>query len=156
MRVIHSLSYAQARVIVDDVLSTASKGEGPVAVAVTDPFGNLIAFAAMDGCPVDSLQLAINKAYTSARRGKPTLELEDRVKTEPTYPTMAQHDSKLCFWGGGVPVTDADTGKIVLGGIGVSGRKSHIVGPDGGDESLLQDHELAAVAAEASNWPDAK
>ena len=35
-------------------------------MAVTDPSGNMIAFARMDGAPLGATELAVNKAHTAA------------------------------------------------------------------------------------------
>ena len=51
-----------------------------VVVAVADCRGELIAFARMDGAPVSSVIIAMNKAWTAARMGKPTQEIGEKVR----------------------------------------------------------------------------
>ena len=55
---------------VDAVLDAASaEGAGPLAVAVVDDDGDLVAFARADGTPIFQRRHAIRKAYTASRAG---------------------------------------------------------------------------------------
>src|SRR5581483_2779810 len=64
------LGLAEARAAVDAALAAAGQGEGtPVAVAVVDREGVLVAYAREDGATYLSRRMAIRKAYTSARLG---------------------------------------------------------------------------------------
>ncbi len=93
----------------------------PVAVAVVDPRGDLIAFAA-EGEVNTALarQNAFKKAFTAACMRTHTTEFGERAQeTGMSVANYGQPD----FTGGagGMVVTDSETG-LVLAGLGVSGR----------------------------------
>lgn len=93
-----------------------SRGGG-AAVAVVDPHGELVAFLRTDGCPLASVNNAINKAYTAAREGIESAELGRRSREEG-FALTNFGDLRYTGWGGGVPiVADGE----VLGAVGVSG-----------------------------------
>ena len=54
----------------------------PVAIAVVDPAGNLLAFEAMEGATETAILTAQLKAKTAARWRRPTSELFDRVNKQ--------------------------------------------------------------------------
>ncbi len=87
------------------------------AVAVVDDHGELIAFVRTDGCPLTSIQNAINKAYTAARERRPSREIGDASRREQ-FPITNFGDLRYTGWGGGVPVVLAGE---VVGAVGVSG-----------------------------------
>ena len=91
----------------------------PMCIAVTDEAGNLLAFARMDGAPQLSIDIAVDKAYTSATFGIPTHVWHDFIKDDPPLRDGAPTAIKrLVVFGGGYPIT-ADG--AVVGAIGVSG-----------------------------------
>ncbi len=134
-----SVSHLEATKIIDAILNRAGTDSGsPVAAAVVDCTGRLIAFAAMDNVMPASIKLAQAKAY-SAVLGK-----RDTVYWASTKKNNDQIDFDMRNW------TDANftgfTGGIVIsfnnqiiGGIGVSGRK----GKQDSNDVLMQDNELA-------------
>ncbi|MSQ40527.1 MAG: heme-binding protein [Dehalococcoidia bacterium] len=90
----------------------------PVAIAVTDDDGNLVAYARMDQCRRLPQQVAVKKAYTAATFRSDTGVLAVRMKE--TGRTAAEFgDPNLMFLQGGVVIQRPDG--TVLGGIGVSG-----------------------------------
>ncbi|AEF18106.1 ATP/cobalamin adenosyltransferase [Thermoanaerobacterium xylanolyticum LX-11] len=90
----------------------------PVAIAIVDMHGNLIAAHFMDGTLLESMNLAINKAYTSVALKMPTHELSKLAQPgQPLY-GINTTDSRIVVFGGGCPIKYQ--GEIV-GGIGVSG-----------------------------------
>ncbi len=80
MRSVSVIEYAEAQKIVGFIVNKASEMNKAVAVAVADAHGELIAFARMDGVPLPSIAIAMNKAWTAARTGKPTEEIGEKVK----------------------------------------------------------------------------
>jgi glc operon protein GlcG len=92
-------------------------GLGGAAVAVVDAHGELIAFVRTDGCPLPSIQNAINKAYTAARERRPSREIGEAARREQ-FPITNFGDLRYTGWGGGVPVVLAGE---VVGAVGVSG-----------------------------------
>jgi len=87
------------------------------AVAIADSHGDLICFARMDGAPVSSIRIAMNKAWTAARERKPTKEIGEKVKHPEKGHDIAYYgDPKYVGWGGGIPVWK--NGEVVGAGRG--------------------------------------
>ncbi|MHB8619216.1 MAG: GlcG/HbpS family heme-binding protein [Chloroflexota bacterium] len=115
-----SIGYDEARALLDGLLEDAAAAAGkPVAVAVVDDRGDLVAFGRMDGTPVRCLRIAINKAYTAARVGEATAVLASRL-ADAHRDAGIYNDRRINLLPGGVPVHDSAGSTI--GGIGVSGR----------------------------------
>jgi len=91
-------------------------GQG-AAVAVVDRHGELVAFLRTDGCPLASINNAINKAFTAARERVESGVLGERSRTEG-FPITNFGDPRYVGWGGGVPIIVAGE---VIGAVGVSG-----------------------------------
>lgn len=134
MRTLHTLNYSEARLAVDAIVEKAAQAQKAAVVAVADAHGDLICLARMDGAPVSSIRIAINKAYTAARERKPTKEIGDKVRHPEKGHDIAYYgDPNYVGWGGGVPVSK--NGEVV-GAIAVSGLSS------------AEDVELAMVGVE--------
>jgi glc operon protein GlcG len=122
MRNVVNLEYADARQALDLILEKAQQMQKAVAVAVTDSHGELIAFARMDDVPLPSILIAMNKACTAARTGKPTQEIGEKVRhPEKGHDISYYGDSRFVGWGGGIPVHK--DGQVV-GAVAVSGLSS--------------------------------
>jgi len=128
-----SINLDGARKAIAAAEAEAKKNSWPMAIAVVDTAGQLVAFARMDNTQVASLDIAIGKAKTANNFKRPTKALQD---------VLAQGGAGLRLLAvrdglpleGGVPIM-AD-GKIV-GAIGVSGMASN------------QDAECATAGAAA-------
>jgi glc operon protein GlcG len=130
------MGYARASAGVEAVArELLARGAG-AAVAVVDDHGELVAFLRTDGCPLASVQNAINKAFTAARERVESGEVGRRSREEG-FPMTNFGDSRYTGWGGGVPV---EVDGVVIGAIGVSGLS------EADDVSLAR----AGVAAAAS------
>lgn len=122
MRDFRSLDYSDAKRAVDLIVDKASQMKKAAVVAISDPHGELIAFARMDGAPVSSIGIAMNKAWTAARERKPTKEIGEKVRHPEKGHDIAYYgDSRFVGWGGGIPLWK--NGEVV-GAIGVSGLSS--------------------------------
>jgi glc operon protein GlcG len=122
----------RARAIVDHVVEHAP---GPVSVFVSDPHGELVCAATMDGAAPDTRLNAERKAYTAARSdARSTRELAEKVRDDPVE--RASFDPFFTFFLGGVAVFEGETR---VGAVGVSGL------PGADDERLAS----AAIAASA-------
>jgi glc operon protein GlcG len=111
------MGYARASAGVEAVArELLARGAG-AAVAVVDDHGELVAFLRTDGCPLVSVQNAINKAFTAARERVESGEVGRRSREEG-FPMTNFGDSRYTGWGGGVPV---EVDGVVIGAIGVSG-----------------------------------
>jgi glc operon protein GlcG len=123
MRTLYSLDYSEARRAADLILEKAVQMQKSAVVAVADAHGDLICFARMDGAPVSSILIAINKAWTAARERKPTKEIGDKIKhSEKAHDIAYYGDPKYVGWGGGIPVWK--NGEVV-GAVAVSGLSSN-------------------------------
>jgi len=122
MRTFHSLDYSDAKRMIDLLVERALQIQKAAVIAVADSHGELIAFARMDGVPVSSIRVAMNKAWTAARERKPTKDIGEKVRhAEKGHDIAYYGDPKYVGWGGGVPVwKDGE----VVGAVGVSGLSS--------------------------------
>ena len=122
MKTVPVIEYAEARRIVDLIVEKTAAMQKTVVVAVADSHGEIIALARMDGVALPSIQIAMNKAWTAARSGKPTDEIGEKVKHPERGHDIAYYgDPRFVGWGGGVPVFK--DGQIV-GAVAVSGLSS--------------------------------
>jgi glc operon protein GlcG len=128
-----SLGLDDARKAIDSALLEAARDRRPMAVAVVDANGDLIACARMDGAHERILRFAIRKAYTAAVMGRDTVgfksELSERARSLADY-----GDPQFTTLQGGVPVS---VDGQVVGGVAVGGN------------SADRDKEIAAIAAAA-------
>lgn len=120
MRTIQTIDSAQARRLLDHGLDVATRDGGkPVVIAISDHNGDLVVFSRMDGAPVRSVRLAMNKAYTAARVLSTTEELAGRLK-QAGRDVLVYTDPAFTLFPGGAPIrAGADT---VIGAVGISGR----------------------------------
>src|SRR6202049_2701473 len=134
MRNVPGIEYAEAKKIIDLIVDKASHMQKSVVGAVADPHGELIAFARMDGAPISSIRIAMNKAYTAARERRPTKEIGDKVKDPEKGHDIAYYgDPRFVGWGGGIPIWKDGA---VAGAVAVSGfflRGGIDVSTPGGD-----------------------
>ena len=122
MRTLHTIDYSEARRAVDLIVEKALQMQKAIVVAVADAHGDLICFARMDGAPVSSISVAMNKAWTAARERKPTKEIGDKVKHPERGHDIAYYgDPRYVGWGGGIP---AWKNGQVIGAVAVSGLSS--------------------------------
>jgi uncharacterized protein GlcG (DUF336 family) len=91
----------------------------PMVIAVVDSGGNLVAQQRMDGALLVSIDISLNKAYTSVALKMPTHELAPA--SQPGQPLFGIHNAdggRIVIFGGGFPIKQ---GNEIIGGIGVSG-----------------------------------
>ncbi|MGA2376479.1 MAG: heme-binding protein [Candidatus Sulfotelmatobacter sp.] len=123
MRTLHTIDHSEAKRAVDLIVEKASQMQKAASVAVADAHGDLICFARMDGAPVSSIRIAMNKAWTAARERKPTREIGEKVKHPEKGHDIAYYgDPNYVGWGGGIPVWK--NGEVV-GAVAVSGLSSN-------------------------------
>ena len=134
MRTVSAIDYAEAQRIIGFIVEKAEQMQKSVAIAVADAHGELIAFARMDGVPLPSIAIAMNKAWTAARTGKTTQEIGEKVRHPQKGHDIAYYgDPRFVGWGGGVPVRrDGE----VAGAVAVSGLSSK------------EDSDLASLGAD--------
>lgn len=123
MRTLQTIDYSEAARAVDLIVDKVLQMQKAVVVAVADPHGEVVCLARMDGAPVSSIRVAMNKAWTAARERKPTKEIGDKVKHPEKGHDIAYYgDPKYVGWGGGIPVWK--NGQVV-GAVAVSGLSSN-------------------------------
>jgi glc operon protein GlcG len=120
-----SLTLEAAERIVDGAIAERRKhGVLPLAVAVLDSGGNLVAFKREDGCGVLRFDIAFGKAWAALGMGMSTRTIRDRLKERPAFQgaLAAASDGRFIPVPGGVLVLDA--AKNAIGAVGVSGDAS--------------------------------
>ncbi len=114
-----TIEYAEARRAIDAIHAEVLKRGKAGVIVVCDAHGDLIALARMDGAPLSSITIAINKAYSAAREKKPSKEIGDASRRpDKGFDIGYFGDPKFTGWGGGMPVWKDGT---VVGAIAVSG-----------------------------------
>ena len=90
----------------------------PMSIAVCDAAGQLKLFLRMDGASQISMQIAQDKAYTSAATGIPPHAWHDFTKEDAPLLHGIVHTPRPIVSGGGFPIKEGDA---VVGAIGISG-----------------------------------
>src|SRR6476661_6671012 len=130
-----TIDYAEARLALDAIHAEVLRRGKAAVIAVCDAHGELIAFARMDGAPLSSITIAMNKAYSAARERKPSKEIGNAARhPEKGFDIGYFGDPKFTGWGGGVPVWKDGH---VVGALAVSGLPQ------------AEDMELAEMGAAA-------
>jgi len=87
-------------------------------IAVTDEAGNLLTFERMDGAVLGCIQVAIDKAYTSAILGCRTADEGKLAQPgQPDFGANTLCGGRIVILGGGVPIAFKNT---VVGAVGCS------------------------------------
>ena len=130
-RDVKTLTLDGARKVADAAQAMARQRGWEVAIAVVDPSGGLIVFHRMDGVQTASLDIALEKARTSAGFRRPSKGLAESVGKGTLG--LVGIDGMLMMEGA-LPVT---VDSVVVGAIGVSGMTG------------AQDAEVAAAGIAA-------
>jgi glc operon protein GlcG len=116
------IGHTEAQLVVTAIGDELVARDAGAAVAVVDPHGELVAFLRTDGCPLASINNAINKAFTSAREGVESRVIGNRSRSE-NFPMTNFGDLRYTGWGGGVPIV---VDGAVIGAVGVSGLPEEV------------------------------
>ncbi len=108
----------------------AIKNNWKVAIAILDDGAHLLYFQRMDGVSISAIEVAMRKAGSAARFGRPGKAFTDRIPTEPHVMVLPG----AFPFEGGLPVIHNGQ---VLGGVGVSGATAQ------------QDAQIAGAALDA-------
>ncbi len=107
----------------------------PMNIAVADVGGNLVAHVRMDGAWLGSVDVSIQKAWTSRAFDIATKDLAEHSQSGGQFFGInASNDGKVMIFAGGIPLKQG--GKVV-GAVGVSGGSGE------------QDHQVAEAGVEA-------
>lgn len=123
MRSKFSLTFEEARTVAAACLRSAQQYAVDVSIAVVDESGALLCFSRMDGARAYTIELASQKARTSASVGVPTGVIEAMSHERPGQAREAN------IGRGGVPVQYQGQ---CAGAVGVSGAKPEV------DEMIAQ------------------
>lgn len=109
-------SAAAARLIDLGVQAATAQGKSMV-IAVVDAGGELKAFTRMDGAPLLSVDIAVDKAWTAVAYGIPTHAWREFLDADAGVAQIA-HRPRLTAVGGGYPLR---VDGVLIGGLGLSG-----------------------------------
>ena len=113
------ITLADARRIIAAAEQKAAEVGQPMNVAVVDEGGNLVAHVRMDGAWMGSINISINKAWTSRAFDVDTKTLSTLTQPgQDFYGIHASNDGRVMIFAGGIPLRR--DGRVV-GGVGVSG-----------------------------------
>ncbi|MFV0362017.1 MAG: GlcG/HbpS family heme-binding protein [Suipraeoptans sp.] len=108
-----------ANALIEKVKARAKEMGIQVVVAVSDAAGRLISVQCMDDAYIASLDVAINKTYTSASLKMSTEELSHLSQPgQSLYGIQFTNQGKIVIFGGGEPLKVNDK---IIGALGVSG-----------------------------------
>jgi uncharacterized protein GlcG (DUF336 family) len=113
------LKLEDARKIIAAAQKKAAEIKQPMNVAVCDAGGNLLAFERMEGAWLGSIDISINKAWTSRAFDIATGDLAKHSQSGGQFFGIhASNGGRVMIFAGGVPLKK---GGQVVGAIGVSG-----------------------------------
>src|SRR6202044_134833 len=129
------ITLKDARKIIAAAESKAAEIGQPMNIAVGDAGGNLIAHVRMDGAWLGSIDISINKAFTSRAFDIATKDLATHSQSGGQFFGIhVSNHGRIMIFAGGIPLKK--DGKVV-GAIGVSGGSGE------------QDHAVAEAGAKA-------
>lgn len=116
------LKLTDASIIIDTALAEGrARSLAPLAVAVLDAGGHLVAYKREDGAGIVRFDIAYGKAWGSLGMGFGTRELTERAAKNPAFITVLASVSagRMVPSPGGVLILD--TQGIAVGAVGISG-----------------------------------
>lgn len=127
------MSLALARKVIAAAERKAKQIKHPMNIAVVDEGGNLVAHVRMDGAWIGSIDISINKAFTSRAFDIATKDLAEHSQSGGQFFGIhVSNRGRIMIFAGGIPLQQ--DGKVV-GAIGVSGGSGE------------QDHAVAEAGA---------
>jgi len=124
-----------ARKVIAAAEKKAAEIGQPMNIAVVDAGGNLVAHVRMDGAWIGSIDISINKAFTSRAFDIATKDLATHSQSGGQFFGIhASNGGRIMIFAGGIPLKE---GGHVVGAIGVSGGSGE------------QDHAVAEAGAAA-------
>jgi uncharacterized protein GlcG (DUF336 family) len=130
-----SITLEEARRVMAAAEQKAQEIGQPMDIAVVDAGGNLKAHVRMDGAFIGSIDISINKAFTSIAFETQTKDLAPQTQSgQPLFGINTTNNGRIVIFPGGIPlVRNGD----VVGAIGVS------------TGTVEQDQEVAEAGAAA-------
>lgn len=131
----YTITLADARRIITAGEQKAEEIGQPMNIAVVDVGGNLVAHIRMDGAWIGSVDIAMNKAFTSRAFDIATKDLGDNAQPQQQFFGIhTSNHGRVIIFAGGIPLKRH--GRVV-GAVGVSGGSGE------------QDHTVAEAAVAA-------
>lgn len=129
------VTLTDARRVIAAAEKKAAEIGQPMNIAVVDHGGNLVAHVRMDNAWIGSVDISINKAWTSRAFDITTKDLGKNSQSgDQFFGIHASNHGRVMIFAGGIPLK---RGNQVVGAIGVSGG------------SGAQDHSVAEAGAAA-------
>jgi len=129
------VTLADARRVIAAAESKAAEIGQPMNIAVVDSGANLVSHARMDGAWIGSIDISINKAFTSKAFDIATKDLAEHSQSGGQFFGIhVSNRGRIMIFAGGIPLKRDDK---VVGAIGVSGGSGE------------QDHAVAEAGAGA-------
>ena len=129
------VTLADARRVIAAGEKKAQEIGQPMNIAVADEGGNIVAHIRMDNAWIGSVDISINKAWTSRAFDISTKDLAGHSQSgDQFFGIHASNHGRVMIFAGGIPLKKGDQ---VVGAIGVSGG------------SGSQDHAVAEAGASA-------
>ena len=116
----NSVNHDQARRAIAGAVAEARRINVPMAIAVVDTAGHLVAFEKMDNTQTASINVAQDKAFSAATYRRPTKAFQDGLAAGGAGLRILTLRGATAVEGG-IPLTE---GGRVIGAIGVSGGTS--------------------------------
>lgn len=114
------VTLAQARQVIEAGENKARDIGQPMNIAVVDAGANLVSHARMDGAWIGSIDVSINKAFTSRAFDIATKDLAEHSQSGGQFFGIhASNNGRVMVFAGGVPLRDSSG--TVVGAVGVSG-----------------------------------
>jgi len=124
-----------ARKVIAAAEKKAVEIKQPMNIAVVDEGGNLVAHVRMDGAWIGSIDISINKAFTSRAFYISTKDLAQHSQSGGQFFGIhASNHGRVMVFAGGIPLK---RGGKIIGAVGVSGGSGE------------QDHAVAEAGAKA-------
>jgi uncharacterized protein GlcG (DUF336 family) len=132
---IFMVTLEEARRVIGAAERQAGEIGQPMNIAVVDEGGNLVSHVRMDDAWIDSIDISINKAFTSRAFDISTKDLAQYSQSGGQFFGIhVSNHGRVMVFAGGIPLT---RGGRVVGGVGVSGGSGE------------QDHAVAEAGAKA-------
>jgi len=113
------VTLGEARKVIAAAEQKAVEIKQPMNIAVVDEGGNLVSHARMDGAWIGSIDISINKAFTSRAFDISTKDLAQYSQSGGQFFGIhVSNHGRVMIFAGGIPLKRA--GKVV-GAVGVSG-----------------------------------
>src|SRR6202044_3378548 len=113
------VTLADAKRVIAAAEKKATEVGQPMNIAVVDAGGNLVAHVRMDNAWIGSVDISINKAWTSRAFDIATKDLAAHSQSgDQFFGIHASNHGRVMIFAGGIPLKRGDQ---VMGAIGVSG-----------------------------------